>query len=67
MLFAREDIAPNLIETEATTTECFYKELNLCNEKWLLFLEFPQKLETTSKRQALSWIQTPENTKTYWF
>lgn len=54
MLFAREDIAPNLIETEATTTECFYKELNLCNEKWLLFLEFPQKLETTSKRQALS-------------
>ena len=54
MLFAREDIAPNLIETEATTTECFYKELNLYNEKWLLNFEFPQKLETTSKRQALS-------------
>ena len=35
-LFVREDIPSNLIETEATLIECFYIEVNLCNDKWLL-------------------------------
>ena len=32
MLFAREDIPPNLIETAATAIEYFCKELNLPND-----------------------------------
>ena len=36
MLFAREDISSNLVETEAKLIRGFYIELNLRNDKWLL-------------------------------
>ena len=36
MLFVREDIPSNLVETEAKPVKGFYIELSLRNDKWLL-------------------------------
>ena len=55
MLFIREDIPSNLVETEAKPIEGFYIELNLRNDKWLLNCSYsPHRNNIGNHLKALS-------------
>ena len=55
MLFVREDIPSNLVEAEAKPIESFYKELNLCTDKWLLNCSYnPHKKNIGDHLKVLS-------------
>ena len=55
MLFVKEDIPSSLVEAEAKPIECFYIELNLRNDKWLLnYSNNPHKNNIGNHLKALS-------------